>query len=188
MKKYLHIALMLLCVAVVSSSCKKDKDDPVDEVWKLGNEKAFQNKAADASFTKLEALTNDGHIFYKVLEPGDGERIFYTDTVQVYYKGCLVGDKDGNLLTDLSNVLKDGACFDKNMLDDGEPAQFAVKGVIAGWQTALQYMRVGARWEIWIPQELAYGKSGGTSSNGIYRPPYSTLVFDVEVVKKVTKK
>lgn len=177
MKKYLHIALMLLCVLAVSSC--KDDDNGTDEVeiWKVANEAAFQAKANDPSFTKLDALNNEGFIFYKELKKGDGGSVYYTDTVSVYYKGCILMDSKGNMLTDFSNVLEDGYAFNENMFDNGTPVNFAVSSVVAGWQTALQYMKVGDRWEIWIPQQLGYGSSSQSTI-----PAYSTLVFDVEVL------
>lgn len=71
----------------------------------------------------------------------------------------------------------DGRVFDSSY-DRGQPAEFPVGGVISGWTEALQLMNVGAKWKLYIPYNLAYGPQG--SPGGI--PPYSTLVFDVELL------
>ena len=63
----------------------------------------------------------------------------------------------------------------------GQPAEFAVNGVIAGWTEALQLMNVGSKWRLTIPYELAYGEQGAGGAIG----PYSTLVFDVELLEIV---
>lgn len=182
MKKYLHIALMLLCVLVVS--CSKDDEDKVDEVWKLANEEAFQKITADPEYTKLESQSKNGFIMYKVLKNGTGDGpIFYTDSIRAYYKGCLIKDKKGVIIQNLSEVLEKGVVFDQRLYDDGIPATFSVTKLVDGWQTAIQHMRVGDRWEIWIPQKLGYGSA---TQAGI--PGYSTLVFDLEIVEKIVKK
>lgn len=187
MKKYLHIALMLLCVLVVS--CSKDDEDVVDEVWKLANEEAFQKITADSEYMKLESESKNGYIMYKVIKNGEGEGpIFFTDSIRAYYKGCLIKDKKGNIIQDLSKVLEDGYVFDQRMYDDGIPATFSVTNLVDGWQTALQHMRVGDRWEIWIPQKLGYGANPQKRNGQVTIPGYSTLVFDLEVVEKILKK
>jgi FKBP-type peptidyl-prolyl cis-trans isomerase len=99
-------------------------------------------------------------VFYKVLSAGsgDGESPREWDRVKVHYTGWTT----------------DGKMFDSSV-QRGTPATFSVNGVIEGWTDALQQMRTGARWRIWIPQELAYqGKPGR---------PQGMLVFDVELLE-----
>ena len=78
----------------------------------------------------------------------------------------------------------DGYKFDSSY-DRGEPATFAVKSVIVGWQQILQRMPVGSKWEVVIPQNLAYATKGVStdSKKGEYLiPPSSTLVFEIELL------
>jgi FKBP-type peptidyl-prolyl cis-trans isomerase FklB len=98
---------------------------------------------------------------YKVLQQGAGTSPKKTDTVTVHYKGTLV----------------DGTEFDSSY-KRGKPATFRVDGVIAGWTEALQRMKPGARWRLFIPPNLAYGDRGA----GSRIPPNSTLIFDVELI------
>lgn len=98
---------------------------------------------------------------YSVLKQGDGKIPSATDRVRVHYTGRLV----------------DGTVFDSSE-ERGEPAEFPVNGVIKGWVEALQLMPVGSKWQLYIPQDLAYGSQGA----GAAIPPYSALIFDVELL------
>ena len=98
---------------------------------------------------------------YKVLTQGDGPIAKATDKVQVKYEGRLI----------------DGKVFDSTNKHGGKPISFAPNQVIKGWTEALCMMPVGSKWQLYIPQELGYGSRGAGSI-----PPYSTLIFDVEVV------
>lgn len=101
---------------------------------------------------------------YKVLKEGTGETPSETDKVKVHYTGTLI----------------DGTKFDSSY-DRGEPAVFPVNGVIKGWTEALLKMKEGAKWKLFIPHELAYGERGA----GQQIPPYSTLIFEVELISIV---
>jgi len=98
---------------------------------------------------------------YKVLTEGKGKTPKATDTVTVNYKGTLV----------------DGTEFDSSY-KRGQPATFQVKGVIPGWTEALQLMKEGSKWELYIPSNLAYGERGAGGLIG----PNSTLIFEVELI------
>ena len=97
---------------------------------------------------------------YKVITEGKGKSPKATDTVTVHYRGTLI----------------DGTEFDSSY-KRGQPATFPVGGVIKGWTEALQLMKEGAKWQLVIPSDLAYGESG---RQGI--PPNAALVFEVELV------
>jgi FKBP-type peptidyl-prolyl cis-trans isomerase FklB len=97
---------------------------------------------------------------YKVLTEGSGKIPKAEDTVTVHYKGTLI----------------DGREFDSSY-KRGNPATFQVKGVIKGWTEALQLMREGSKWQLFIPPELGYGERGSGSI-----PPNSTLIFEVELL------
>jgi FKBP-type peptidyl-prolyl cis-trans isomerase FklB len=99
---------------------------------------------------------------YKVLKQGNGAVAKANDKVKVKYEGRLI----------------DGTVFDSTDKHGGDPVTFSPSQVIKGWTEALCLMPVGSKWQLYIPQELAYGPRG--AGNDI--PPYSTLIFDVEVI------
>ena len=97
---------------------------------------------------------------YEVLNTGTGAMPTREDTIRAHYHGTLI----------------DGTVFDSSY-DRGQPAEFPVGGVIAGWTEALQLMNAGSKWRLYVPRELAYGEQGVGSI-----PPHSVLVFDVELL------
>jgi FKBP-type peptidyl-prolyl cis-trans isomerase FklB len=97
---------------------------------------------------------------YEVLSSGTGAMPTREDTIRAHYHGTLI----------------DGTVFDSSY-DRGQPAEFPVGGVIAGWTEALQLMNAGSKWRLYVPSELAYGAQGVGSI-----PPHSVLVFDVELL------
>jgi len=97
---------------------------------------------------------------YEVLVAGEGAKPSREDTVRTHYHGTLI----------------DGSVFDSSY-QRGQPAEFPVGGVIAGWVEALQLMSTGSKWRLHVPAELAYGAQAVGSI-----PPHSTLVFDVELL------
>ena len=131
-------------------------------------EKQFgANKAEGAKFLAANAKkegvkTLPCGVQYKVLKEGNGAMPADTSIVVVNYEGRLI----------------DGTVFDSNKSHGGEPATFRVGQVIKGWQEALKAMPVGSEWEIYIPQELAYGAN---QQGNI--PPFSLLIFKVELLE-----
>ncbi|MCD5971587.1 FKBP-type peptidyl-prolyl cis-trans isomerase [Pseudomonas quasicaspiana] len=97
---------------------------------------------------------------FEVLTTGTGAKPTREDQVRTHYHG----------------MLTDGTVFDSSY-ERGEPAEFPVGGVIAGWTEALQLMNAGSKWRLHVPSELAYGAQGVGSI-----PPHSVLVFDVELL------
>ena len=98
---------------------------------------------------------------YIVMREGDGAQPQFTDRVTTHYRGSLMN----------------GTVFDSSY-ERGRPATFAVNGVIAGWTEALQLMKVGAKWKLFIPSELGYGAQGGGQLIG----PNEVLIFEVELL------
>jgi FKBP-type peptidyl-prolyl cis-trans isomerase FklB len=98
---------------------------------------------------------------YKVVKDGTGNSPKLTDTVTTNYRGTLI----------------DGAEFDSSY-KRGQPAKFPVNGVIAGWTEALQLMKAGSKWQLFIPSNLAYGERGAGNMIG----PNATLVFEIELL------
>ena len=115
---------------------------------------------------KDSVITLPSGLQYKVLVAGKGEVPTVSDKVQVNYEGRLI----------------DGTVFDASARHGDKPAEFMPTQVIKGWTEALTMMPVGSKWQLYIPSELAYGKR----ETGQIKP-YSTLVFDVELVGIVKK-
>jgi len=112
--------------------------------------------------TKPGVVTRPSGLQYKILTDGKGPSPKATDSVTVHYEGQLV---DGNV-------------FDSS-IKRGEPASFGVSQVIRGWTEALQLMKVGSKWEVYIPADLAYGAEARPGSP---IPPNSALIFNVELL------
>lgn len=110
---------------------------------------------------RAEVSVTASGLQYEVLNAGEGDKPARESTVRTHYHGTLI----------------DGTVFDSSY-QRGEPAEFPVSGVIAGWTEALQMMPVGAKYRLYIPHELAYGERGA----GHAIPPFSALVFDVELL------
>lgn len=105
--------------------------------------------------------TTDSGLQYMIIADGDGPRPTAEDIVKVHYVGRLV----------------DGTEFDSSV-KRGEPATFQVGGVIPGWQEAIKLMKVGSKWRLFIPPDLAYGDRGA----GQIIQPNSVLIFEVELL------
>lgn len=131
--------------------------------------KGAKNKKAGEDFLaankkKAGVITTKSGLQYKVITEGKGATPTATSKVKAHYRGTLI----------------DGTEFDSSY-KRGEPVEFEVAGVIKGWTEALQLMKVGSKWQLFIPSELAYGEEGGGPIG-----PNSTLIFDVELLA-VTK-
>jgi FKBP-type peptidyl-prolyl cis-trans isomerase FklB len=113
---------------------------------------------------KSGVITTASGLQYEVIKMGTGPKPTPESTVKVHYAGTLI----------------DGTEFDSS-IKRNEPAQFPVGGVIAGWTEALQLMPVGSRFKLYLPQSIAYGATGA----GEVIKPYSTLIFEVELLEIV---
>lgn len=127
---------------------------------KFAEQKAEGEKFLAENKTKEGVQTTESGLQYKILKEGTGAIPTESDKVKVHYEGKLI----------------DGTVFDSS-LERGEPISFPVTGVIKGWTEALQMMPVGSEWELYIPQDLAYGDREAGSI-----PPYSTLIFKVQLL------
>ena len=116
----------------------------------------------DENGKRVEVKTTASGLQYEVLEEGTGKQPTAQDQVTVHYTGKLI----------------DGTVFDSSV-ERGQPATFGVTQVIPGWVEALQLMKEGAKWRLFIPSNLAYGPNGAGNVIG----PNSTLIFDVELIK-----
>lgn len=111
--------------------------------------------------SRPEVTVLESGLQYEVIAEGAGSQPQATDKVKCHYHGTLI----------------DGTVFDSSV-ERGEPAVFPVNGVIQGWVEALQMMKVGSKWRLYIPPHLAYGSRGAGGVIG----PHTTLVFDVELI------
>jgi FKBP-type peptidyl-prolyl cis-trans isomerase len=111
---------------------------------------------------KPDVKTTSSGLQYKVLQEGQGVKPSARGEVEVHYKGSLIN----------------GTVFDSSY-DRGEPITFLLNQVIPGWAEGVQLMSPGSKYEFYIPFELAYGQQGVP---GVI-PPYSTLIFEVELLK-----
>ncbi|MBT1705219.1 FKBP-type peptidyl-prolyl cis-trans isomerase [Fulvivirgaceae bacterium PWU20] len=116
----------------------------------------------EANKSKEGVKTTASGLQYKVISSGTGKTPKATDNVTVHYTGKLT----------------DGTVFDSSV-QRGEPASFGVSEVIRGWTEALQLMKEGDKWILYIPSDLGYGERGA----GGQIPPFSTLIFEVELIK-----
>ncbi|MDF2179181.1 FKBP-type peptidyl-prolyl cis-trans isomerase [Aliiglaciecola sp. CAU 1673] len=126
-----------------------------------------QNIAQGESFlaenAKKEGVSvTDSGLQYEIIAEGEGDSPVHSSTVRTHYHGTLI----------------DGTVFDSSY-ERGEPAEFPVGGVIKGWTEALQMMKPGSKWRLYVPHNLAYGERGAGGAIG----PYSTLIFDVELLE-----
>ncbi len=139
-----------------------------EDAMKKQQEAAENNKKKSAEFLEKNKsaagfkVTASG-LQYSVITEGNGATPKKEDTVKCHYTGTLI----------------DGTKFDSS-LDRGTPAEFPVAGVIPGWTEALQMMKVGSKYKLVIPPELAYGAQGRP---GI--PANSVLIFEVELLEIV---
>ena len=128
---------------------------------KYGDTKGEGERFLAANQLKEGVQVTESGLQYEVLTMGRGPKPQATDRVKVHYHGTLI----------------DGTVFDSSV-ERGEPAEFGLNQVIKGWTEGLQLMPVGSKFRFYIPQELGYGERATGSI-----PPYSTLIFDVELLE-----
>jgi len=131
---------------------------------KLATENLAKGKAfLEANKAKEGVKVLPSGLQYKVIKEGTGDTPTADDKVKTHYRGRLL----------------DGTEFDSSYKRN-QPAEFGVKGVIKGWTEALQLMKTGGKWELYIPADLAYGERGRPSI-----PPNSVLIFEIELLEIV---
>ena len=126
---------------------------------------AAEGEAFLAENAKRDEVTVlESGLQYEVITEGSGDTPTQDSVVRTHYRGTLIN----------------GTQFDSSY-DRGEPTEFPVGGVIAGWTEALKNMKVGSKWKLYIPYHLAYGERGAGGDIG----PYQALVFDIELLEIV---
>jgi len=126
-----------------------------------GEQKSAGEKFLQDNAKRAEVKTTASGLQYEVLESTLGQKPKATDTVKVHYEGSLI----------------DGTVFDSSY-KRGEPISFGLNQVIKGWTEGLQLMSIGSKYKLYIPYQLGYGEQGAGASI----PPYSTLIFTVELL------
>lgn len=149
-------------MAVIQEYSKRlqaQKDKELEERYAVNKQAGIEFLAKNKVREGVITLPNG--LQYEIITEGTGSKPIVSDQVKVHYAGYLL---NGNI-------------FDSS-IQRGQPAQFPLNRVIPGWTQILQLMPVGSKWKVYIPQELAYGKNGG----GQAIPPYSALIFDIELL------
>jgi FKBP-type peptidyl-prolyl cis-trans isomerase FklB len=141
---------------VIQQHLTELKKGQASEALKEGSD--FLAKNAQRS----EVQVTDSGLQYEVIQEGSGQKPGPNAKVTTHYKGTLI----------------DGTVFDSSY-KRGQPAEFPLNQVIRGWQEVIQLMPVGSKWRTYIPHDLAYGESGA----GDAIPPFSTLIFDIELLE-----
>ena len=145
---------------------REDSDRINYEYFQYQRDNMFTEiKAAGESFLatngqRPEVTTTESGLQYEILKNGEGPKPSASNSVTVHYEGFLI----------------DGKMFDSSVAR-GEPITFPLNRVISGWTEGLQYMPVGSKFKFFIPSDLGYGSRGA----GADIPPYSTLIFEVEL-------
>ena len=140
---------------------RQEEKQRAETAEKYKGAKSEGEKYLSENAKKEGVVTLPSGLQYKVLKEGNGKSPKATDKVVCHYEGMLV----------------DGTMFDSS-IQRGEPATFPLNGVIAGWTEGLQLMKEGAKYRFFIPYQLGYGERGAGASI----PPFSTLVFEVELL------
>jgi FKBP-type peptidyl-prolyl cis-trans isomerase FklB len=166
----LVLGMGLLCTNVYANAyadMQRTSSDPMlQQMQNESKNKAEGNAFLEENKKKPGVVTLPDGLQYIVLEEGKGRRPSKDDTVTVHYIGTLINGKE----------------FDSSY-KRGEPATFPVTGVIPGWVEALQLMKEGSTWQLFIPASLAYGAQGAPPLIG----PNETLIFKVNLIS-VNKK
>jgi FKBP-type peptidyl-prolyl cis-trans isomerase FklB len=152
----LNQAEMQAVVQKMNAAMLQKQVELADNNYKAGQKFLKDNKDKDGVKTTKSGLQ------YKVVKNGSGKTPKPSDKVVAHYEGRLIS----------------GKVFDSS-IKRGSPATFPVNGVIKGWQEALQLMKEGDKWQVYIPSDLAYGEKGVGRNIG----PNETLIFDIELIK-----
>ncbi len=159
-------AKRMLSEDVIDSCMRVFQKEMMEKQMATMQAQGDKNKSDGAAFlasnkTQPGVVTLPDGLQYKVIKDGTGPKPRADQTVVVHYRGTLLNGQE----------------FDSSY-KRGEPATFQVGSLIKGWTEALQMMKVGSKWQLWIPADLAYGERG---AGGVI-PPNATLVFEMELI------
>jgi FKBP-type peptidyl-prolyl cis-trans isomerase FklB len=154
-------------VKVIQEQMRQKQEPQVMEQPQTAQIDASGFSAAGEAFlaenkTKEGVIEIENGIQYKVITEGTGASPTLSDQITIHYHGTTI----------------DGKVFDSSV-EKGKPASFPLGGLIPGWQKVLPLMKEGSKWEIFLPYQEAYGERGA----GRDIPPYSALIFEIELIK-----
>lgn len=166
MKKIIPLLITVL-IAFAFTGCNENDDNERNSEWRKANEDFYKKIENNPEYQVVSLPGAPQWVYYKEIKAAEdtsenNPRPLQGSKVKVLYKGFYYNN----------------TYFDKGTEETGKPATFVVSGLVRGFAIALQNMRVGDKWEIWIPWPLGYG-----SSNYGNIPGYSTLGFEVELVE-----
>ena len=193
--KYIWLAVILFPLMGIVSSCSDESETEGEfDNWQQKNDTYLSELAANPSYKKILTYTKDAttlgltaadYIYVDVLESGSGtETALFTDSVLYTYRGSLIPSK----------TYKNGYVFEQTFLGDFDWATAGMLKACASWNpvktssgtvnslftegfcTALQHMKKGDRWKVYIPYQLAYGEAGSSSI-----PGYSIIIFEIAI-------
>ena len=193
--KYIWLALILFPLVGMVSSCSEEETEEAEFAnWQQKNEAYFNQVVSDSKYQKIltytkdatnSSVTNADYIYVDVLEEGSGTQTpLYTDSIFYTYRGRLIPSKS----------YANGFVFDQSFLGDFDWSKSAMLKACVSWNpvktstgtvntlftegfcTALQHLKKGSRWLVYIPYQLGYGDTGSSSI-----PGYSTLVFEIAI-------
>lgn len=150
-----------MVAAMNALQARKMQEQQEAQTKALAENQSAGEKYLEENKAREGVVVTESGLQYEVITKGDGESPDANDKVNVHYHG----------------TLPDGTVFDSSV-ERGEPISFPVNGVIKGWTEALQLMKVGDKWKLTIPSDLAYGERGAGPKIG----PNQVLVFEVELL------
>lgn len=190
MKRTLLLSLLSI---LILGACSSSDTITFDDIHKEDNEAQFNKIAASSEYERMYSKSNGGFIMYKVLKEGekseDSVSPLFTDEVKINYTGWYkqFWTKDDVFIDEKGQDFQNKYVFDTTVTNQETgttvPRTFLVGGLVDGFTTALQYMHVGDKWEIWIPWALGYGEYGQGNIRG-----HTTMVFEVELLEINPKK
>lgn len=198
MKKYILLSLLFTQCLLLFTSCDETEEVNKYADWRNRNEafidslKSVYDAKTDPELIQIIPYAEKNYPIYakKLKTVTSGETPLYTDSVTAYYRGMLINEAVFGAATTpryYTKLYQSLDVFDKNF--EGEepnafesPTTFIVNEQVYGWVEVLQRMKVGERWEIYIPWQQGYGSAGKLSI-----PGYSTLIFDLNLVSIIKK-
>jgi len=152
----------LEALKVLGEEMKKKLESELKMLSEVNKEKG--RKFLEENAKKEGVITTASGLQYKIIKEGSGLQPTMNDKIIVHYKGRLLN----------------GTVFDDTFTKD-KPAEFFMERLIPGWKEALQMMKEGSRWELYLKPELAYGEKGYGAAIG----PYETVIFEIELIKVI---
>lgn len=193
MKKYILLSLLFTQCLLLFTSCDETEEVNKYADWRNRNEafidslKSVYDAKTDPELIQIIPYAEKNYPIYakKLKTVTSGETPLYTDSVTAYYRGMLINEAVFGAATTpryYTKLYQSLDVFEKNF-EGAEPTvfesptKFAINTQIAGWTEILQRMKVGERWEIYVPWQQGYGSTGK-----VYAPGYSALIYDINLV------